>query len=112
MRHRGIIADASGLEIPNCQPPGSTHSVKSTRPELTVGLRYHRCASVEAPVAQNDEGSCPRRRTIQGGSMNRVVKIVAAVAVFALLPTLAFAQATIAGVVRDASTAVLPGVSV
>ena len=44
--------------------------------------------------------------------MNRVVKIVAAVALFALLPTLAFAQATIAGVVRDASAAVLPGVSV
>src|SRR5436190_2137168 len=44
--------------------------------------------------------------------MNRVVKIVAAVALFALLPTLAFAQATIAGVIRDASAAVLPGVSV
>ena len=44
--------------------------------------------------------------------MNRVVKIVAAVALFALLPTLAFAQATIAGVVRDASAAVLPGVTV
>jgi len=44
--------------------------------------------------------------------MNRVVKIVAAAALFALLPTLAFAQATIAGVIRDASAAVLPGVSV
>src|ERR1700704_840361 len=44
--------------------------------------------------------------------MHRVVKVVAAGAGILLLPALVFAQATIAGVVRDTSTAVLPGVSV
>ena len=44
--------------------------------------------------------------------MHRVVKAVAAAAGIVLLPSLVFAQATIAGVVRDASAAVLPGVSV
>jgi hypothetical protein len=44
--------------------------------------------------------------------MPRVVKVVAAGAAILLLPSLAFAQATIAGVVRDTSAAVLPGVSV
>jgi hypothetical protein len=44
--------------------------------------------------------------------MRRVVKVVAAIAGILLLPSLASAQATIAGVVRDASAAVLPGVSV
>ena len=44
--------------------------------------------------------------------MHRVVNVVAAVAGILLLPSLVFAQATIAGVVRDASAAVLPGVTV
>jgi len=44
--------------------------------------------------------------------MLRVVKVAAAAGGILLLPTLVFAQATIAGVVRDASAAVLPGVSV
>src|SRR4051812_37801030 len=44
--------------------------------------------------------------------MQRVVKVVAAFAAIVLLPSVVFAQATIAGVVRDASSAVLPGVSV
>ena len=44
--------------------------------------------------------------------MHRVVKAFAAAAGILLLPSLAFAQATIAGVVRDTSAAVLPGVSV
>ena len=44
--------------------------------------------------------------------MHRVLKVVAAAAGILLLPSLVFAQATIAGVVRDASAAVLPGVSV
>ena len=44
--------------------------------------------------------------------MHRVVKVVAAVAGVLLLPSIVFAQATIAGVVRDASAAVLPGVTV
>src|SRR6266852_1548150 len=44
--------------------------------------------------------------------MHRVVTLVAAVAVILLLPSLASAQATITGVIRDASAAVLPGVSV
>jgi hypothetical protein len=44
--------------------------------------------------------------------MHRVGNVVAAVAGVLLLPSLVFAQATIAGVVRDASAAVLPGVSV
>src|SRR3954471_23982174 len=44
--------------------------------------------------------------------MQRVVKVVAALAGLVLLPSVVFAQATIAGVVRDASAAVLPGVTV
>jgi hypothetical protein len=44
--------------------------------------------------------------------MHRAVNVAAALAVVLLLPSLVFAQATIAGVIRDASTAVLPGVSV
>ena len=44
--------------------------------------------------------------------MHRVVKVVAAGAGILLLPAFVFAQATIAGVVRDTSAAVLPGVSV
>jgi hypothetical protein len=44
--------------------------------------------------------------------MHRVVKVAAALAGVLLLPSLVFAQATIAGVVRDPSQAVLPGVTV
>jgi hypothetical protein len=44
--------------------------------------------------------------------MHRVVKLVAALAGILLLPGVVFAQASIAGVVRDASSAVLPGVTV
>ncbi len=44
--------------------------------------------------------------------MRGIVKTLAAGAVFALMPTMAWAQATIAGSVRDASGAVLPGVTV
>src|SRR3954454_1490860 len=44
--------------------------------------------------------------------MHRVVKVVAALAGILLVPSIVFAQATIAGVVRDASAAVLPGVTV
>jgi hypothetical protein len=44
--------------------------------------------------------------------MRRVVNVVAAMAGFLLAPGLVFAQATVAGVVRDASAAVLPGVTV
>ena len=44
--------------------------------------------------------------------MQRIVKIAAVVALTLLLPGVVFAQATIAGVVRDASAAVLPGVTV
>src|SRR5687767_4540311 len=43
--------------------------------------------------------------------MKRIVNLAAAVAVL-LLPGLVYAQATIAGVVRDPSSAVLPGVAV
>src|SRR3979490_2766494 len=44
--------------------------------------------------------------------MHRVVRVVAAIAAILLLPSLVFAQATLAGVIRDASAAVLPGVTV
>ena len=40
----------------------------------------------------------------------RVLKTVGMLACLVLLPTLAFAQASITGVVRDSSGAVLPGV--
>ena len=44
--------------------------------------------------------------------MLRVLKTVGMLACLALLPTLAFAQASITGVVKDSSGAVLPGVTV
>ena len=44
--------------------------------------------------------------------MQRFVRMVAAIAVTVLLPSVVYAQATVAGVVRDASGAVLPGVTV
>ena len=44
--------------------------------------------------------------------MLRIGNVSAALAGLLLLPSVVFAQATIAGVVRDASAAVLPGVSV
>ena len=44
--------------------------------------------------------------------MHTVTRWVIGAACFVLLPTLAFAQATITGVVKDASGAVLPGVTV
>jgi len=44
--------------------------------------------------------------------MHRIGTVVVALAGLLLAPTALFAQATIAGVVRDASTAVLPGVTV
>ncbi len=44
--------------------------------------------------------------------MRTCVKVLAALVVAALLPSVAYAQASIAGVVRDTSGAVLPGVTV
>ena len=44
--------------------------------------------------------------------MRRVLRVVAALGALVLLPSVVFAQATIAGVIRDASAAVLPGVTV
>src|SRR5688572_28798544 len=44
--------------------------------------------------------------------MRSFVRMVAAMAWLALMPTLAFAQGTLTGVVRDASGGVLPGVTV
>src|SRR5262245_61685767 len=48
----------------------------------------------------------------QGESMSALRRLVWAVAVLVLLPSAAFAQASLAGVARDASGAVLPGVTV
>src|SRR5438105_3668237 len=45
-------------------------------------------------------------------AMRGFVKICALLSCLALLPTAAFAQASIAGVVKDTSGAVLPGVTV
>ncbi len=44
--------------------------------------------------------------------MHRVVRVAVVVTAFLMMPALAFSQAIIAGVVRDASAAVLPGVTV
>src|SRR5262245_20757863 len=44
--------------------------------------------------------------------MRETLKAALALTAFVLLPTLAFAQATITGVVKDASGGVLPGVTV
>ena len=58
------------------------------------------CSSSSAPATD--------RRT----SMNRIAALVAVLACSALLPAAAYAQASIAGQVKDASGAVLPGVTV
>jgi len=42
----------------------------------------------------------------------RLTRLAASILVFTALPATVFAQATIAGVVRDTSGAVLPGVTV
>src|SRR5687767_10733748 len=44
--------------------------------------------------------------------MRRLARLLAAVASVVLVPSAVFAQASIAGIVRDASGGVLPGVSV
>jgi hypothetical protein len=44
--------------------------------------------------------------------MHRAVNVLAALAGILLLPSVVFAQATIAGVIRDPSAGVLPGVTV
>ena len=44
--------------------------------------------------------------------MRRLVRIVPVVALAVLLPTIAYAQASITGTVKDTSGAVLPGVTV
>ena len=44
--------------------------------------------------------------------MRTYVKVLAVVASFVLLPSVAHAQASIAGVVKDSSGAILPGVTV
>ena len=44
--------------------------------------------------------------------MHRVMKVLAAVGGMLVPPSIVFAQATIAGVARDASGPVLPGVTV
>src|SRR5207249_10412181 len=46
------------------------------------------------------------------GCARRMVNVAAAVVEIVLVPGLVFAQATLAGVVRDPSAAVLPGVTV
>src|SRR5204863_7170556 len=48
----------------------------------------------------------------RGAVMRRSLRVALAVAAFALLPAAAFAQSAIAGVVRDSSGAVMPGVTV
>src|SRR5438876_8123841 len=62
-------------------------------------------------------GSHDARRTQgkKGADMRvlaRVTRLAASILVFTALPTAVFAQATIAGVVKDTSGAVLPGVTV
>src|SRR6187455_769939 len=57
--------------------------------------------------------SCVRRAmAAQGDRMLRSARVVVGFACLALAPSLALGQATITGVVRDASGAVLPGVTV
>src|SRR5688500_16355272 len=47
-----------------------------------------------------------------GGHMRRLMAVCAFLGLFGVIPSLAYAQASIAGVVRDTSGAVLPGVTV
>src|SRR5207248_5849171 len=65
------------------------------------------------PCSSPSSTASRRPGRVRGGTqMQGVVKVVAALAGIVLLPNVGFAQATIAGVIRDASAAVLPGVSV
>jgi len=54
----------------------------------------------------------PREHSVVGSCGWRVARIVAVLAILVALPSLAHAQTALAGTVRDASGAVLPGVTV
>src|SRR5262245_6438492 len=64
------------------------------------------------PVTIHAKPRSPWRGVSRRFVMHRVVKVTAGLALILLLPSVVSAQATIAGVVRDPSAAVLPGVSV
>src|SRR4051812_3373126 len=92
------------------------------------------CAAMAMPVANTNAANPSRANTLaaivirdslratsthfsecerlQEVSMLRIGTVSAALSGLLVLPSLVFAQATIAGVVKDASAAILPGVSV
>ena len=103
----GVSADLRDLGVPPAQWSNSlTRSMDS-------------CGSLRMPK-KGEQSQTPSKFTEKAAlrpgfeevSMPRGVRVIAASVGILLLPTLVYAQATIAGVVRDPSAAVLPGVSV
>src|SRR5687767_1946536 len=69
-------------------------------------------AALPSAARSLTRGTSVRSTTKRKDRMRRLLRVSAALAWVVLLPSAAMAQATIAGVVRDASGAVLPGVVV
>src|SRR5688572_16336037 len=69
-------------------------------------------AALPSAARSLTRGTSVRSTTKRKDRMRRLLRVSAALAWVVLLPSAALAQATIAGVVRDASGAVLPGVVV
>src|SRR5687768_15568704 len=69
-------------------------------------------AALPSAARSLTRGTSVRSTTKRKDRMRRLLRVSAALAWVVLLPSAAMAQATIAGVVRDASGAVLPGVNV
>src|SRR5262245_27044689 len=68
------------------------------------------CAS-KFPSERGTEMFCPGNQSVNGRTLMRLFTKAVLVAAIVLLPTLASAQ-SLAGIARDASGAVLPGVTV
>src|SRR5262245_27451316 len=64
------------------------------------------------PKATVSAGAFTKSELIGGTVMRRLAGIVHVVALAVLLPSIAYAQASITGTVKDSSGAVLPGVTV
>src|SRR5262245_63953311 len=86
-----------------------------SRPERS-SLRGYRTRRAEYRVRNREREEIVLSRTVvtnrQGGSMRGLKQVLFALAILSVMTTSAYAQATLSGVVKDASGAVLPGVTV
>src|SRR5262245_32683746 len=86
---------------------------ESMREPHEAGRDVLQCTGVDARSRKTNSVTAPERSCVrQHDGLKRIVMCAAVSAAVWLAPGLAFAQATITGVVKDASGAVLPGVTV